>query len=621
MSEQRDTTIVRAAIYPAIGIARVGNSETEFYLAPEVPDPPRQEPGFYRDATGALKRQAPRFRVYGLDADGRAVAELTANNAEIRWSVHLANKKAAWYQFQLALDIPEAASAPLSWLRNTTIADRRRLTIDPGPRHIAGRDQNGPTYRFDTGRFIDQLVYLGELRTDADGRLIVLGGHGKSASYNGALAVTFANNEGWHDDVADGPVTATVTYRGRSLPVDPAWIVVAPPDYAPMQKSVRTMWDLIRDVQITAGMLPKPVRPSFKRDIQPIFERLSRLQWVNAGFAAAFGWGAPNNLADAEWLERLSRNDPGMAEMRHVIANQFRVFDRDAWSPVPWPWLYGDAMAIPTAETPRQHATLTDTQRRFLQQWSAGDFEADYDPHAEAPPSIEAVPLAEQPATLDGASLEFCLADAFHPGCEMTWPMRNAGLYMAPFRLAHAPPGWIEPDYGPVLGPEVMDLPNGPLLGGQLPGGISRWMAVPWQTDTASCRSGYLKSYDPNVPTFWPARVPNQVLTRTDYAIVMDEERPLAERLAAFARRASWLQPLGNISYTDQINTMIAHFDRMGVIEPRDGPKSGPFPALMEVQDLDDAPHLAIAATRRVAEQLDLSGIEKVRRFPHGLKR
>jgi L-lysine epsilon oxidase C-terminal domain len=44
---------------------------------------------------------------------------------------------------------------------------------------------------------------------------------------------------------------------------------------------------------------------------------------------------------------------------------------------------------------------------------------------------------------LDRASLEFCLADAFHPGCEMTWPMRTAGLYMAPFRIAHAAPGWI----------------------------------------------------------------------------------------------------------------------------------------------------------------------------------
>ena len=44
-------------------------------------------------------------------------------------------------------------------------------------------------------------------------------------------------------------------------------------------------------------------------------------------------------------------------------------------------------------------------------------------------------------------------------------------------------------------------------------------MAVPWQTDTASCRSGYYLGYgpryDPYVPTFWPARVPNQVLTRS----------------------------------------------------------------------------------------------------------
>ena len=617
MSALNDKTIVRAAIHPGIGISRVANSEAEFFLAPEVPHPPREKPGFYRDATGALKRQAQRFRVYGLDANGRPVAELTADKAEISWSVHLANKKAAWYQFQIALDIPEAASAPPSWLRNATIADRQRLTIDPGPRHISGRDKRGPEYRFNTGCFMDRPVYLGELRTDADGRLIVLGGHGRSASYRGALAITFANNEGWHDDVADGPVTAEVRLGGRNLPVDPAWVVVAPPNYAPMQKSVHTMWDLIRDVLINARMLPKPLRPSFADDILPIFERLSHLQWVNAGFAAAFGWGAPNDLTSTEWLAKLSRNDPGMAEMRHVIANTFRVFERDAWSPVPWPWLYGDATAIPPAETPRQHTTLTDTQLRFLQQWSAGDFEEDYDPDAEPPRSIEAVSLADQPDMLDRASLEFCLADAFHPGCEMTWPMRNAGLYMAPFRLAHAPPGWIEPEYGPVLGAEAISLPNGPLLGGQLPGGITRWMAVPWQTDTASCRSGYLKSYDPNLPTFWPARVPNQVLTDTDYKVVIDEERPLAERLAAFARRASWLQPLGTKSYTDQINNMIAHFGRMGIVEPRDGPKSGPFPAVMEVQDLQDVPPSADL----VPEPLDLSGIEKMRRFPHGLRR
>src|SRR6202030_881616 len=194
-----ETTIVRASIYPAIGIARVGNSESEYFLAPEVTDPLPEPPGSYRDPTGALKRQAVRFRIYGLNAAGAPVTELTADNAEIRWTVHLANKKSAWYQFQIALDIPEAGSAPPSWLRNITITDRSRLVIDAGPRYITGRDAGGgPAYRSGTGTFLGTRVYLGEVRTDPQGRLIVFGGRGKAASYNGAKAVTFAYNEGWH---------------------------------------------------------------------------------------------------------------------------------------------------------------------------------------------------------------------------------------------------------------------------------------------------------------------------------------------------------------------------------------------------------------------------------------
>lgn len=622
-SQIAERTIVRAAIYPAIGIARVGNSTSEYFLAPEVTDPLPEPPGFYRDPTGALKRQAVRFRIYGLDAAGIPVAEFTADNAEILWTVHLANKKSAWYQFQIALDIPEADSAPPSWLRNMTIGDRASLIIDPGPRHVSGCNiGGGPGHAFDTGEFLGSKVYLGEIQTDAQGRLLVLGGRGKSASHSGARAVTFANNEGWHDDTSDGPVTAEITYNGRKLQTEPSWIVVAPPNYGPLQKSVRTMWDLMRDVAISAGMLPRPARPSFEHDIRPIFERLARLQWVNAGFAAGFGWGSPSYFASPEWLVNMSRQTDDTAEMRHVIANQFRVFARDSWSPVPWPWLYGDAMNIPPAETPRQNAVLTDTQLSMLQQWSAGDFDADYIPDRSPPRRIDDVAPAEQPAMLDRASLEFCLADAFHPGCEMTWPMRMAGLYVAPFRLAHAPPGWIEPAYGPVLGADLINLPNGPLLGGQLPGGITRWMAVPWQTDTASCRSGYLKSYDPYVPTFWPARVPNQILTRADYDIVVNADEPMAARLAAFARRASWLRPLGSKSYTDQINNMISHFDHMGIVETRPGPVSGTFPKVMEVEDLHPAARaLAAAVGPRAAEEIDLSGIDKVRRFPHGLRR
>ncbi len=263
--------IVRAAIYPAIGIARVGNSPEEWFLGPEVPEPPPQPSSFYRDGSGALKRQAARFRVYGLDARGRAVAELTGRgDAEVTWTVHLANTKAAWYEFQLALDIPEAASAPPSYRRNAQVADRRQLVIDPGPRSIEGADHRA--VRFDGGHFMGKPVYLGELRTDEAGRLIVLGGHGKAASYNNSRAVTFANNDGWHDDIADGPVTACVSLGGKEIPVDPAWLVVAPPNYGPCQKSVRTMWDLMRDLalqpevphQARAPVVPARHRPDLQ---------------------------------------------------------------------------------------------------------------------------------------------------------------------------------------------------------------------------------------------------------------------------------------------------------------------------------------------------------------------
>ena len=81
-----------------------------------------------------------------------------------------------------------------------------------------------------------------------------------------------------------------VQLGGQALEVTPAWVVVAPPDYGPQRKSVRTMWDLMRDVAITAGMLTSPARPSFTNDILPVFQRVAGLQWVNAGFAAGFGW-------------------------------------------------------------------------------------------------------------------------------------------------------------------------------------------------------------------------------------------------------------------------------------------------------------------------------------------
>lgn len=634
-TKPKDTCIVKAVIYPSIGVARVGSSEKEWFLGPEVPYPKPEAPGYYRDAEKKLKRQGARFRVYGVNAMGEIVKELNADNAKVEWQVQLANTKSAWYGFQLALDIPEAASAPPTTLRNAAVPDREMLAITPKARKVSGK--NAKPKRFDDGKFMDKPVYLGEAFTDEHGHLIVLGGHGVSASYDNSRAITFANNEGWHDDTSDGPVNATVEYQGQELMVEPAWIVVAPPNYAPQRKSVRTMWDLMRDVAITAGMLAKPVRPSFTFDILPLFERLNGLQWVNAGFYAGFGWQGMLDLTSAAALSRLSSSNTAYVELRRTIANQFRNYEVDSWSPKPWPWLYGDAMAIPAAHTPRQNASLTATQLAMLMEWAEGNFVEDYDAQRVMPTDINKVPLEQQGDTLTRAALEFCLADAFHPGCEMTWPVRASTMYMAPFRFAHALDGWIAPGLGEVLTSDGVTIPNGPLYGQQA-GGITRWMAVPWQTDTASCRSGYDKSYDPYVPSFWPARVPNQVLTKQNYQIVMDAKKPLGERLAAFANRAAWINPLGTTSYTDQINNMIHHFDHLGVVEVHPGPVDQThFPATMEVEDqhipIHDMPapdahagaarhekHVQIGAAAVVSgDSVDLMTIEKVRRFPRGL--
>jgi len=583
------TAIVRAAIHPAIGVARIGDSKDAFVLAPEVDQPPPVQAGSMKDPTGALKRQAVRFRIYGYDASGQAVRELTADDGEIEWTAHVANRKAAWYQFQTALDIPEAAAADAvaSGLRNAGVAaaDRERdLVIDPGPRTISGRDQDGPA--FDTGTFFGKQVYLGELRTDDAGRLVFLGGRGVSASVDGTPPPTFANNDGWHDDVADGPVTATVTIDGDALEVDPAWVVVAPPNYAPDLVTVRTLYDLVYDVNVRAGTLPSPERVSFMRDVYPILQRLAGLQWVNHGFATKFGWGGREHMLDPGYLARLASPRPEQQELRHQIWNAFRDFDRDSWSPVPWPWMYGDAVSIPTPISPRQHIALSATQMRLLERWADGDFESDLDLAAQPPRALDDVAVADQPAMLDRASLTFCLADAFHPGCELTWPMRHASMYMAPFRLRHRPAASPEPDYGPALTPAAATSVDGPLYG-QTPGSVTRWMAVPWQTDTASCLSGYTmgfeQRYDPYLPTFWPARVPNHVLTEEDYDIVMDTSLPVAERQEAFERRGVWLRWL-DPDHAKARAEMVTAFGKLGVIEARPGPADGPFPDAILVE-------------------------------------
>lgn len=188
------------------------------------------------------------------------IAELATTNADIQWSAHVANKKAAWYDFDVALDLPDSVNVR-STRRNAAIQgkDRNNLIIDPGARSISWPNQKSSP--FDTGEFFGNKVYLGELLTDESGRLIFLGGKGKSESpLPGYSLVTFANNPGWHDDTSDGPVSATITINGRSVPVDPAWVVTAPPNYSPDLVTPQTMYDVIRNAS-TGSLLTRPAKP------------------------------------------------------------------------------------------------------------------------------------------------------------------------------------------------------------------------------------------------------------------------------------------------------------------------------------------------------------------------
>ncbi|MGH9932375.1 MAG: LodA/GoxA family CTQ-dependent oxidase, partial [Pyrinomonadaceae bacterium] len=265
-------TIETIKIHPAIGIARLGNSPTGFFIGPEKPRAhPRPRTG-YKDAQHRVKRQAARFRLFGYDKNGKLVKEITSADAKIEWTVHLVNSKAAAKRFD-GLN----ANAPL---RNAAVANRATLIIDPGARSVVGPNK---TEIFDTGKFLGTTVPLGEIRTDARARLLVLGGFGTSASPANRPLTTFANNDGWQDDVSDGPVNANVTFKrgGKTCKVVGAWVIVGPPRFAPPLDNVTTLYDVLKQVAVDKLGLRLPAKPSFTRDIYPILLRAIHMQWVS----------------------------------------------------------------------------------------------------------------------------------------------------------------------------------------------------------------------------------------------------------------------------------------------------------------------------------------------------
>jgi hypothetical protein len=325
--------VARVAIYPAIGISRVGGSP-RWFLAPEVPGLPPMPEGGFKDGDQAIKKQVQRFRVYAFDDQDRVIGEITAGDAAIEWSVHVANTKAAWYGFNNPLDNGDLAPGLPGQLRNQYfVSDEQRermLVIDGGLTSIEGAGVNragdDPRYAMAGTFYGTEEVGLGHLRTDEAGRLLVFPPDGVSKSPVNSPITSFADNDGWHDDWCDGPVQARVRLRdGRVLDADHAWIANVGPNFAPDIPPISTLYDVIEDLNVSEGWSAAPALPlSFAKHIYPTFRRLALMEWVAAAANLRQGWLNVGNFADPAYLARLADPSAANAAFRRSVFEKFR---------------------------------------------------------------------------------------------------------------------------------------------------------------------------------------------------------------------------------------------------------------------------------------------------------
>jgi hypothetical protein len=597
-----DAAITHAAVFPPLGFSRVGNAES-WFLAPEVPGLAPEPEGGFKDGDSAIKKQVQRFRVYGFDEQGRVVRELTAADADITWDVRVANSKGAWYGFSNALDLGDDVPGIPQPLRNqfVPLEDREQaLVIDSGDVRIGGADANadGSDDRYHLGgTFWNSLaVTLGHLRTDDAGRLLVFPGDGVSETALEQNTVTdFTNNDGWHDDWCDGWVKATVTLAdGTMLDCEPGWVVCCGPNFAPQIPPLVTLHDTIQDVMVGMGHEARPAPPySFRRDVLPLFHRLGLMQWVSEADFLNFNWPAIRDFSDPEYLRELADPSDAARETRQAVLAAIRdPADRSPGQAL-IPYNLGDGVNY--ASSPDYWFHFPHSKYDVLKGWAAGDFVNDFeDAVADSVQSLADLPIAQQPEALTRAALEPCSGGAFHPGVEITWPIRHAALFRTPeetpfpYRIAIGSRQQLSQYLGLQLNPTNVfggsdgngtDAPIGP----QMPGDLTRWMGVPWHGDAFSCQYVLTEQEFP-IPTWWPALLPVSVLPEAYYEQVIRPDLPPEMRTRFFASRALWSRGVAgigyhaNASYYDGLKQMLTLWPQMGMVVRRPGPTDAAAP-------------------------------------------
>lgn len=639
---------VRYAIHPAVAVARIGNSPQGFYLAPEgigaLPVECDQEASEildatgqpsrvrqFKDASGRVRRQAARFRIFAYDTASPEGREIGLNDpaiASIEWTVHLANKKAIWRQSdELKGDLmlgkgvgSKNTNSYEAWkvpFRNADVKDptlRRKMIIDPGPRSVSQPGQSAefartnppadyPHHSFPPA---DQGPYpihtLGRIQMDREGRLVVLGGHGRASGET--VIATYTGGDRWWDDVSDGPVTCRITLAtGETLEPLKAWVVVGPPKFAPELRNITSLDDLMYDVAVRYlnaepalyrnGAWSPDFTVSFERDIQPLMDRVGDYLWAaNVPSMAAFA--SPRfDPRDASQANRANREryfsywrNPGSNE----LGSSHEVLMTRGVPLVP----VNSGSNSVTNENIEKFASVTQVQWHLLKLWSQGRFETGTEPRK----------LSFQPHPLDRAGVGNAVGNPMSPGIEVSWNFRNPALYEAPYRILHR-----AADYRKTGLSLDRDESEG---GGCEPGDLTKRMSPPWQSDMYQCLIQYVnfsvpdKNRDdltsiPVPPTFysywWPPAVPIHVLSGADTA----EEQALAGVPAGY-----------QVYFTrgaDNIHRLITSWKYMGfLLNQNEGPDRREYPYYVERQRNHDKFVAATVAVGQPVNQLAAPG-------------
>jgi hypothetical protein len=586
-------------IHPAIGVARLGDSRSAFFVGPEVPGrPPEGDlmmggavPPF-KDA-GQIKRQGARFRVWQYEDNGRGkyhpVEEKTLASKDvewIEWSVHLANKKAEFFEFNGLIGDPVFGPAGAAHPRRNGNPPRKTMWLDPGLRTISGLYK---TAKLDKGTapagsqefwpafpLSPAITELGELRTDSVGRLVVLGGLGQMSTraVPAAPITNYANNDGWFDDVSDGPVNARIKIRGirNPIPAVGAWCLCGPPSFAPFARNVVSLWDTLIDVAARELTLPKNdvvydgpwsfirdlsaelkgkawgyvklsmFQPVFERDIWPVLQAaldvpflFGPAQYMHATM------GASGNLA-AMYPRLASASAADAPTRQNVLARLHKpgVPGDGLAAFAAMPKLLGDDPYSTSATATRFRLTLSPTQYAMFEQWANGKFTSS----TTSPPPLP--PATITPDGLDRAALEACVGGAFFPGIECGWQIRHPKLYQAPFRINQKARTQYVGDIGRIDA-----------------GHFSRQMALPWAADFLQC---YRENHGGVEWGWWPVPRPNDVYPSQAFATAT---RPMVSwaRSTSFGTIQNWASGHPDPSYIE----MFANWSKFGFVVRKGG--------------------------------------------------